>query len=568
MGKKLLNENCKFRCTGNFSILIQARDDGNTTGRDSRKKLLTSSAECLAVVPLECHFQPVGEVFLPCQLSALSWQNTEPGITINGRPVLTERSYTDCAFGGMITPVSSACKTSVGAYVDIVDLDMGSFAGKSMLNTDMETSDKEPYSGNKFDGVPDGERDDALDDAFDHTLDHTPYTPYASYTLCGYENCEKREECEYFKTQIYVENDSARLSSNYKSERAAEWQAYDRKHVEKNRESVEGNWRIAAHHLISGNQVLMTRDRQGTLVYGGIVKLANYFGYDINGAVNGIMLPTNEGNFGERERIAKAANAYEVMWLMGRQWHAGGHQYSISKDTLLNLVRYYKKYPEQYPAPGNPDFFVNYKMAVKEEMDKLLLKYSRPRCWEKNRERRKEKFIFDLNHVSKNIESCLLRFEQNPKASFPFFVSRAAVEYAFDLPSSKKIVVLYKDSKEQIRAKRVRMERYRKNDLRIIPNEKGDMAVGESESQREELIRFCENTMHFLIQEGIGWSLPFTGGEEDCFFTRSAVFGEESVISYLTKHSNEVMAFLQQGEYGYQPINKTVEKRLKEANSI
>lgn len=552
---KILNENCMFQCiTGNPSILITASEQGNAKAKDRRKKILTDKAKCQVKTPLPCTILTVAAGGTPvnCQLAQLSWNNANGKMKCQGNSVLTDISYVQCAHGGVIKPIISSAKTSIGGVsTPITDIDKGNeiLAQNSVNGAIGVNSGDEVWGSAKQIEDSEGEVEEKKQEQLESS--------YASHTLCDYVNCSERNSCEYFLSQVYVENSSAKLSSNFQNNRVSEWNEYQNKHKAKNAEYEKGGWRIAAHHMISGNQVLMMKDEAGNLLYGEIVKLANYFGYDVNNEWNCIMLPTNESNFGQLEPVTKMASAYDVMWIMGRQWHVGGHQYSLDKETLHHLSEYYKKYPEQYPTPGNPDFFSNYRNAMKEEMDKLMLKYSRTQCWKKGFARKKQTFFNEMNSLSKRIEQYLLAFEKNPRMSFPFFVSKVSVEYAYDLPATSKLVVLYKKG-IHIRAKRIRLERYMKNELRIIPIEKEDIEIKDN----KEFIIFCENVMHFLVEDSISdFTFPFKDCAESNPVIRIVNYGDEGIMQYLMEHSSELIAFANQKGFTYQPIAKIIQLR-------
>lgn len=565
VGEKLLTETCKFTCKANQSLLISAKDVSQKKVRDSRSGVLTDNSRCKVVTPLQCPYLTAacgGTAIVPCNLNEampITWLKVNSKMKINGHSVLTSMSEGVCVSGGIISPVLPIGITTLTPVAGVNAVWHNSDSSDNKIKSDCNLKQDD-----NFQTKQQTHNNDSADGVDYDNISKEPYlensasdeVKYASHCRCDYANCKERESCEYYKTQIFVENDSAKLSNNFKTERATEWNGYLAKHKEKNADSSEGGWRIAAHHMISGNQVLMMKDTQGNLLYGDIVKLANFFGYDVNNAFNCIMLPTNENNFGQKEPLTKIANAYEVMWLMGRQWHVGGHEYNLSKDTLESLKGFYDKYPEQYPSPGDPMFFRNYKTAMKEEMDKLQSGI-RDQCWKKNYERKREKFIASINNVSKNVEDKLLAFENNPRKSFPFFVSKVSVEYAYNIPSTSKIIVLFNE-KNGITAKKYRVERYMKNDLKIIFNEKGVLSF----KSTDELILFCENIMYFLIDGDVDYQLPFLPSENDPYVMRTANIGDNA-DDYLQNHSNEVMAFIQQNPRQYQPTAKTVTKRFE-----
>ena len=531
--------------------MITASEQGNVVMKDGRKKVLTVKAKCEAKTRLPCFFltELAGGIPTNCQLSQVEWIMPHGKIKCNGNMVLTEKSSINCIHGGVIRPLASDCITGIGIASGIPDI--------PFYNTDVDSkngSEKE-IETSKNQSITDANKEQEI--LQNEGEMETNESAYASHSLCDYENCEERETCKYYKSQIFVENESSLLKSNFINNRSDEWKKYFELHKRKNLESQNGGWRIAAHHIISGNQVLMMRDDSGNLLYGEIVKLANYFGYDINNEWNCIMLPTNENGFGELEQITKYAIPYDVMWMMGRQWHVGGHEYRLDKDTIHNLTEHYQRNLNQYPTPGYPNFFVNYKEAMKEEMNLLMMKYSRPRCWKKNYESRKKSFFDDMNSLSKKVERYLLAFGNNPRKSFPFFVSRISVEYAYDLPATSKLIVIYR-KQNQIRAKKIRLERYMKNGLKIVPIEKEDIMIQDKMS----FIRFCENVMHFYIDILLtDFELPFSKKSLESLARRKVNFEGLDIMKYLCSNSSEIMAFISQNEFIYQPIAKVVSER-------
>ena len=543
---KILHNGASFKCSCNPSIWITAKEDGNTKARDSRKKILTSRAQCQVKTPLTCPVltAQAGGTPTPCQLSQGSWVFTSSKMKCEGYSVLTDMSYTMCMHGGIITFNNVFQNiSSIVPVVIIRDMSAGMQSGSNSSSSGQTASSAQNPGG--------------ASGAVENPAGGQPENQYVSHAKCEYGDCEDSESCEYLNSQVFVENISKKLSDNFKQNRKAEWDEYYSLHTRKNQESEGGGWRIAAHHIVSGNQVLMMKDEKNNPLYGEIVKLANYFGYDVNNAENCIMLPTNQSNFGDNEPLLKAATAYDVMGFMGRQWHVGGHEYRLDKETLKNMHDFYQKHPEQYPSPGNPDFFSNYKMAMKEEMDKIYIKYSKPRCWKKNYEKNKRNFINELNGLSKKVERYLVDFKENPRKSFPFFVSKVTVEYAYDLPSTTKIIVIYGDH-NHIMAKKVRMERYLKNDLKINPVDKGGIEI----SDNKEFIAFCENIIYFFIDESVGdYALPFGDIPGMGPIKKDIHLAGDDAMTYLSNHSNEVMAFVNKEQYPYQPIAKVVSER-------
>lgn len=550
----LLNEGCKFCCTGNQSLLITVSEKGNTIAKDYHRRILTDKAKCEAKTPLPCSFLTAmaGGTPTNCQLMQTQWTETNSKIQCNGNNVLTSLSTMMCIYGGKIRPLGTSCITKIGKLAGVRDISECSCEEKGTV-----AKEDVAIGIGKNTEIENPAQNESAKAESESSVIVKSEPAYASHTMCDYENCSERESCKYFNSQIYVENNSTKLRDNFQIDRQEEWDRYWVLHQEQNANAQNRGWRIAAHHLISGNQVLMMKDDQGNLLYGTLVKLINYFDYDVNNAWNCIMLPTNESEFGRLEQIEKSASAYDAMGMMGRQWHAGGHEYTLDSDTLQNLALFYRKHPDQYPMQGNPVFFSNYKTAMKEEMDRLLLRYSRKQCWKKDFYKKKERFFACMDGITSRIEQYLLAFGENPRKSFPFFVSKVAVEYAYDLPATVKLIVIYGKG-TQIRAKRLRLERYLKNALKIVPVEKADIEIKDN----DQFILFCENVMHFLIDSSLEeYSLPFSQSAVIKPAIRRIDFAGEKIMEYINDHSNELMAFISQNEYAYQPSAKIVSMR-------
>lgn len=568
MGEKVLNEGCVFQCNGNFSIAIRAVEEGNRAVRDRGRRILTDRARCqLKGPPMPCSFltTAAGGSPVPCQMVSTSWTGTAKTMSCGGHPVLTMKSKMVCGAcpGGVIRPVFSNCITGVGG----IPITGGMGGGSEASPPPRQIRDpQEPDEGSGQELSREAKEREELDGQKGAGQEQETY---ASYAMCDYENCGERQDCPYFKSPVFLDNDSAKLRQNFERERKDQWEAYEARHKKRISESLEGGWRKAAHHLIPGNDVLMLKEEK-QLVFGHLVKLANYFGYDVNNGNNCILLPTNEKGYGEKEEVGKMAGAYDAMWMMGRQWHSGPHDYPLSGDEMKKVLENYgQQHPEQYQNPGGGVPCANYVSVLREEMDRIGERYKRPRCWKKSYERRKKAFFQDMDNLSKKVERYLLDFEKDPKASFPFYVSNRALEYAFHLPAAVKIIVLYKDG-GKTKAKRVRMERYKKDDLQIIPNEKETMEIGDSTDRRKWAV-FCENARHFFADERVDTA------EWYCFQSLQNPRGRPgiktirledgsgknlSVMEYLRKHGSEIMAFVQQKEMSYEPAARMVSIRL------
>lgn len=177
-----------------------------------------------------------------------------------------------------------------------------------------------------------------------------------------------------------------------------------------------------------------------------------------------------------------------------------------------------------------------------------------------------------MNCLSKKVEGYLLDFERSPKASYPFYVSKLALEYAFQLPSSVKIIVLFREE-GTLKGKQVRVERYKKDKLQIIPKEKETMVLREDTDIRQWAL-FCQNAMYFLADETIEEEKKETycfktvedprgrpAVKEICLPQREAQ--KINIMEYLAGHGSGILAFIQQNERTYEPAARIVSIRLR-----
>ena len=189
-----------------------------------------------------------------------------------------------------------------------------------------------------------------------------------------------------------------------------------------------GGWKhaTAKHHLISAMQCYARVRR--------LVRMASLVGYDVNDPPNGIGLPTVANNikyslaggtlqkFGAFEPQGKKQIAFGVMEQAKAQWHVGHHAFTV-------------EIPDDWAEERNKSDS-GHTVSYDESVIKLLLKLmdawiALPICEEE--EDKSSKLKADMDAISAEIRTKLNMFSSaNPSASFPFFVSRLAFEFAVD----------------------------------------------------------------------------------------------------------------------------------------
>lgn len=339
---------------------------------------------------------------------------------------------------------------------------------------------------------------------------------------------EKCKDCEYRldrRINPVVENNSGTLRKNYEKAQHDQYDRYfDSLFADQNSSGVVNGWSTAAHHIISGKQVLEKFPR--------LVKLARFCGYDvdddntkehgINHYPNCIMLVGYPSDYGKTEdgltpqskdqrEWAKSADADEVMSKSQVQWHVGSHQYRFAKGEKIILRRNQREQQERQAVgsvfidnmqtvlgkrkefSGQDLTISNYADLVKARLQKLEdeLK-SNPVCYKDDAA--KKDFIAKMETISHEIKQKLAAFREKPYRSYPYFVSLEAYLYAFAVPRIVH-VVLIKPHEQGLRLTPWRITRYA-NTLQDASKSLSFESTGEGiylpkATPDEKLIRKC-----------------------------------------------------------------------------
>lgn len=343
-----------------------------------------------------------------------------------------------------------------------------------------------------------------------------------------YENCNFR-----INIKKSVDNNSGKLRTQLKNYGSGE----DKKDFE---EMLNGGYPIAAHHIISGNQVFKNLSE--------IAKLTLGVGYDINCAENGIFLPSNQTNFGlEKGEIAtgthKAVEAFDAMNELGLQWHSGTHEYTIEKDIV-------EKNPELEKIKNYAEVITKYVTS------KFAVNRYRKKCREVETE--KEKIIEKMNRISSDIKNQLMDFKNNPKNSSPYFVSRLVVSYTYGIPETVKVIIM-KLKENTIYAKKYRVNKS-KNGHELIFNERENMSFHiENIDELFELSKYCSNICYFILLGEQSKTIEKFLLDED--FKLIIESSEDRIDKIIEDNQKEIKVFLKENifESGY--IKGTVIKR-------
>ncbi len=473
MAKRILNKrNCTFTCpmlTGMITISQPNNKFNDGTGTAlTVQAALTGNGICSVLtasangVPTKCTL-----------MRASNWSaGMEMQKRINNISLLNEDAMMICPVGGVIC-----------VQKPLAPIVPAGFGGAAMGAKTSAAAEQQPKPQNTEPQEESAENDAAPEQGMQ-----------VEQSLCAYGSCDKAASCPYMQaaSTVTTAGAAARLRSNSKEKERAYNESADRK-MEEHRIS----WNNQAHHLIS--------IKAAYCQYPELVKLGNYFGYDINCKENCYFLPCWESGdgFGQKTSHFKKAQAYEVMKVSGLQWHVGQHSYCI--DLHENILQ---KYPQLR-------FMDCYNDKLNKDVKKILAACQQRFdgvCLQQNYEAHRQWFIQQMNRLSEQIEEALDLFLGYPKESFPYFVSLEALKFAYEIPRSGKVITIHR-TKTQWVVKRYQYTNYLKDEsvqLHLLETKE----LADAEHHRDETVRklilFCENVTCFLvIDEEMTFQLPF-----------------------------------------------------------
>lgn len=427
MGKKHLNKNARFKCGNGNAVWFSPQNGDLKVKINGSEALLTDCRLSLIGTPRpgQCNLVPDPTTGAPGMCTATiisgSWSNNSR-IKIAGKGVLNSGCSISCPVGGFITPfkptimainVDDASKTQkaeIGEIRNENDTNSSSNQGASSdydKNTDNE-ADKVISSD-----VETENSESVLNEQTQEESEETEDIREVEYALCDYKNCSKANECEYLKATHTLketnESKNATVLRNNMGKDAFDLYAGDCAAIAT---SLYGSYMysIAHHHIVPANQCFKS--------FAEIVKLANYYGYDINKAENGISLPTMNAGYNKQPFELRKKIAFQAMTVLGRQWHKGGHKYTCKISAEIDSL---------LPRP-----FKHYKDAVDAELTSFSIKLNDDmRCRTENYDQQAAEFIRAMDHICERVAKKLRKFEDDPQKAYPCFISKLAFYFAY-----------------------------------------------------------------------------------------------------------------------------------------
>ena len=545
MSEKYLTDKTLFQCTMSAAPVPFTCSGSKKAAVIAEGNLLTTSASGNPPAGTLCKSpaKVIGGAPQPCTPQLLQWCNASRVCTVEGRAVLTEKSFKQCQFGGRIkVSRNPSRKVMTGASSVSAALQqnrpaarsgghgLGSFGRTAAVSGAAAALGTAPGMPSPGAAVPAG---GAAKAAEAEKAAPKPADDNAILTgmLCSGDcSKEQREQCGYFldhqrrqDSQVTVDNQSKLLAENYAAATQEEScrDDIDEQYYDLRKRYGTRYWSYAAHHIISGNQVFKQLTE--------LVRLADFLHYDINNAQNCIYLVSKEAGYGAIKKEQRNISAYDVMSLSKLQWHVGGHQYSFSKEELPLL----RQNVEKNCRLANAEIRSYADLLQEEVADFTAQLRQEQRCWygadAKAQEALKERFCQGMNRISQRIRQKLGAFQKHPSDSYPYYVSKEAYRYAFTLPKTGKLMIVRRSADDTLLLRKYRVswplavnQANRDGLDRLLIKPVGNdrkqaefilqplaMTPASQENQKE-CILFSENISHFLFVDiDFSLRLPF-----------------------------------------------------------
>lgn len=559
-----LTEKAVFIC--DKGGVIRCEDSGNKSVTHGGAALLTTGATLKSKTGICQTLTAMAQgTPQPCKCRLSRWlAGFEPMKKSNGNSLLTDAAKNFCPVGGGSISVKfsghvekvttgnapSTMKLAAALLVNVVPSAEKNSSAEKISVDDKKISSVEKNS----DGDKKISSDDKISDG-DKKISTTEKISAPEKIFCPRDkNSERCETCAYPQTSTTIKNDSTKLFANYTRHTSdpANLDNTDRHYLKIFSAYGKSRWSYQSHHIICGNQVFAKHKE--------LVRAANFFGYDINNALNCIRLVAREDDYGSKGG-GLSASAYDAMSLSKIQWHVGGHSYKFSAQEVERIrarLRFFRK----------SGAIQNYAELLNVELQKIeTALMAHPVC--KNDELQRKIFLARMNNLSRKVKDALGSFAEKPQNSFPYYVSKEAFTFAFGLPRAAKIILVRRADDgnfffERFRAERfdetIRSESGRK--LTFKSNHAPKKFSLDTRDDKVACVVFCENVENFIFAEGLDASIiPFPVDEKFSKHLRGDVSDGQK---FLSDNETEILIWLRdlQDDYQYTAPLKKIKERL------
>lgn len=444
MATVYLNKNVRFKCSGGNAVYFKPVDGAS--------KVTVSGATVLLE---DCKLQLIGPIrFGQCKYTTNPATNSPPGpcrhllilkgnwegmekvsITISGKRPLDSRSFMKCG-----APLGVAKIEPFKPTYKPLTVDNGASRVSVKIGVPASESAADASSPNRAAQTP-GEgsgqvlaetlevqspQETPSPDSGEDKQDSTP--PSDEYTLCAMNRSEACETCEYRNaSHVPAETDESKNAAALKKNMETLFNSYIQETGRIEQLTLEKcrTYSSAHHHLIPVNQCFKGNPK--------LVKLANYYKYDINNALNGICLPSATDGYSGQSVERRRDVAFYAMKKLRLQWHVGGHQTTIPEKVDARLLKPFQSYKDQ----------------VDKLLDMFIARhFKKAGCRAESYDMRAKKFHADMDELCGKVRERVLKFGVNPQDSGCIYVSKMSLYYAFYKELREYQDILFKDSKE------------------------------------------------------------------------------------------------------------------------
>lgn len=564
---KYLTEDSSFSCEP-CKARFAAKEFKSQDVRASGHKVLSAEAKLYMTSPPP----PCPITSSPCAYApytAILNSRGDSGRTLGSAPLLTDSCKWNCGKGGIIAvsgvgaSANCFCQGSVsGKDGGDMDRDAGATGEDERSNQGAATSGEgsENNSASAQAAANTGEGPTAEPDAGGEQNKEKADTREKEEIVLRKEQlnqalkcdkCPESDSCETLAEILTggVKTSSAKLGSNYDKivetrlsapaknfefvwKRHPAHNAYE--YARKVRESCDKKWSYAAHHVISGGQVVEKNPE--------ILSLFKAFGYDINNAENCVWLIgiASDVSFKGLDEDEKNVQKYDCMAYGRMQWHGGHHQFKLTREIKARIgeqmVMRKQTAPDFLQAgmteDGKPDLR---KLECYAELLRLRLEKI-SNAWSKNKNkicprdarsanpsprqaRLRDEFFSQINGLADEIRRKLAAFSGKPHRSFPWYVSMAAWLFAYNILHTSYIVAV-SPAENGLKLQKFRLERHGdtlkkpKSSEEIGPGEVKTVAIAPAgeiffNNRNPDLteigkcVAFCDNVIFFAMPSSL-----------------------------------------------------------------
>lgn len=552
-----LTENAVFNCAAGG--VIRCSDSGNSSVKFKGAALLTTGATVKSKIGVCSILTAAAQgTPQPCKCQLTAWSGFAPNKTSNGKPLLLQIAKNPCVVGGIISASVSGVMGSVttGIAPFAMNIAAAEIVKPAPVQKNSASAQIQPaaVTADKKISVAAGTAAVTAGKNLAQENSQAVAQDERKNLLCPYSSgSAKCKGCAYPQAGTQVDNDAAKLFANYSkhTQDAANRDACDAHYYEIFAQYGKTHWSYQSHHIISGNQIFAPHVE--------LVRLANFYGYDINNALNCIRLVSREDDYGQKPG-GKAASAYDAMSLSKIQWHLGGHSYRFSPEESQRIRAQINFYTKQNFSGE----LKNYAQLVSAELDKIETAL-RGRAVCRNTDRQKAAFLKRMDNLSAKVRAKLAAFTEKPQRSFPYFVSKEAYAFAFDLPRTVKIVLLSRAGDdfvfEKFRAEIDGNLVFKPVAAKNLSNPKS-FALDSPRSKIESVV-FCENVELFILADGVSFDdINFLPSNES--FVKKIGGGFKSGTEFLQNHAAEIVVWAREmrAKFQYAAPKQKIRERL------